>query len=243
MIDIVNEPKEFKTLETLTEKEFRALENRLSKVKVFYKRGQHKQIGITERELFWIITNEKVSLAFIKNVPFVAQRSFFRFWIGEYPKLIPVVFKSSAYDRLKLWLLRDGICPDLSVYDKFIDSYDIDLVVLCAEHCSDDVLKKLKKHKNKRVRIKAYERLGVSDYIDEMLLDKSADVRCHALDYTPYYYPKLSDMIFDKSLNAFRIIVKKIDESCLPLLFASKHINDPVVQEHLEKRFDGDFVI
>lgn len=147
----------------------------------------------------------------------------------EYPQLGYDIAKNSIVPELRIHAIQCGYYHDLNEIDALAESledFDSKLKLFIVSRCSLEVLKKLRKDPEDKVRIEAYKRLGVVEYLDEMLDDKSMKVRLLAAEVAPMFYPKFKEMAAKEiSGPVFLEIAKKIDVKSIPYMLGNRNLN------------------
>lgn len=222
------------------------LNTKLSKIGslVFDSTRSFAEVKITREEFRAIYLDEECYISFIENASAVGTGFAFQFWLDKYPECADEILNDSPFDEFRMWTVENGYCNDLSIYDEFADSDDLQVRMFGVKMCSLEKLESiLEFEEDKLVRIKIYDRLGPAACLDRMLEDRSFECRLKGVELAPYGYPKLEDMIDDASKHVFKEVAKKIDEDLLPFLLRSKHIEDPKVLELIDRRLDGEIII
>jgi hypothetical protein len=74
-----------------------------------------------------------------------------------------------------------------------------------------------------------------------MLQDRHATIRAMGVRLAPFGYPKLRDMIGDRSQSVIWSLVDKVDLDCLPHFLSDKRYNSMIttyIKEKIQTRFD-----
>jgi hypothetical protein len=144
---------------------------------------------------------------------------------AKFPHLAYDILKNSPRSSLVIHLIKSGFHKGIEDINALAESDDVQARMFAVDRCSHDVLKKLRKDSNKNVRLAAYKRLGVDEYLDEMLDDKVLDVRLAAAEAAPMYYPKFKDMTDELSKKVFKIIAAKIDVKHIPYILGNRNLS------------------
>lgn len=160
---------------------------------------------------------------------------------SKFPHLAYDILKNSPRTSLVIHLIKSGFHKGIEDIDALAESEDAQARLFAVDRCSYDVLKKLRKDCNKKVRIAAYKRLGVDEYLDEMLDDKVLDIRLLAAEAAPMHYPKFKEMTDELSFRVFKIIAAKIDVKHIPYILANRNLStnnasSKYIKAMLEKR-------
>jgi len=90
---------------------------------------------------------------------------------------------------------------------------------------------------SEKIRLAAYQKLGALSYIDQMLLDKSAEIRRYAADAMDYGDPRFKSLIKEKTKGALYVAINKSPEGILPLFIGNALIKkDYQIKSLFEKR-------
>ena len=90
---------------------------------------------------------------------------------------------------------------------------------------------------SEKIRIAAYQKLGALSYIDQMLLDKSAEIRRYAAEAMDYGDPRFKSLLKEKTKGALYIAINKSPEGILPLFLSNPLVKkDREIRSVFEKR-------
>lgn len=148
------------------------------------------------------------------------------------------VLRESEVDYVKCLVIDRGIYTDISIIDEVAESGSGDSQVSAVNYCSIKTLRKLKNHKNKKIRKIYYNRLGPVECLDEMLNDKIADIRYEGLARAPYYYEKLKGFTKELARGPFTLLIEKIPLDYLPMLVANRNVKNNWISRQFERRIN-----
>jgi len=126
-------------------------------------------------------------------------------------------------------------------YNKLVSSNSADIRVVAAQFCSFDQLVSLKSDASKKVRKVVYNRLGPVGHINDMLSDKSADIRALGVDLAPFGHKKLSSMVNEIARSVFAGLILKIAREDLPLLLTNRNLKDKWILNKFEQRMNSSY--
>jgi hypothetical protein len=159
--------------------------------------------------------------------------------LPAYVELGDKILKESEIDSVKCLVITSGIYTDIAMIDEVAENGTGDSQALAATFCSIDTLRKLKGHKNKKVRKIYYNRLGPVECLDEMLDDKIADIRYEGLARAPYYYEKLKGFTKEIARGPFTLLIEKIPLEYLPMLVANRNVKNSWISRKFERRISA----
>lgn len=144
------------------------------------------------------------------------------------------------------YIFEHGIISDVSVMSKILLTFKDEKVIednkvfYLLSNVSVKTLLHFKNHKDKKVRRLVYERLGVEDYLDDMLKDRDKDIRVQALRFCPKDYPYLEKMVNDRSQYVLRYVIEKLSkEKCIFLLGNSKIQKNSWLMQKLNEKINS----
>ena len=143
--------------------------------------------------------------------------------------------------RLVDGYMRSMAFNPLRDYDRLIESNSADIRTVAASFCSFEQLLSLKNDRSKKVRKVAYGRLGPIGHLDDMLMDKSADIREVGISLAPFGYKKLSSMTNEIARGVFVRLIEKISKKDLPLLLVNRNLKDRWISSKFESRMNSGF--
>ena len=149
------------------------------------------------------------------------------------------ILRESEIDFVKTLVIDKGIYTDISIIDEVATSGSGDSQVTAINYCSIKALRKLKGHKNKKIRKIYYNRLGPVECLDEMLDDKIADIRYEGLARAPYYYGKLKGFTKEIARGPFTLLLEKIPLDYLPMLVANRNVKSNWISRQFERRINA----
>jgi hypothetical protein len=153
-----------------------------------------------------------------------------------YPDLGDVLLWKSEIEDVKVAVLELGLYRDVSVLNKVASTGSGQPQVMAARNCDINTLRKLKGHKNYKIRKIYFERLGAVECLDEMLDDKIADIRAQGIAHSPYFYDKLKGLTKEIARYPFSQLIDKIPSDYLPMLLANRNIKNNWIARKIEKR-------
>lgn len=149
------------------------------------------------------------------------------------------VLDNPSSNRLVNAYIESHLFNPLQDYDKFVRSVNVNIRVVAAQYCAYETLASLKKDVSKKVRRVVYSRLGPVGHIDDMLTDKSADIRQLGVSLAPIGYPGLSKMTNEIARGVFAGLVEKIRREDLPMLLSNRNLKDNWVSKKFETRMNS----
>lgn len=150
------------------------------------------------------------------------------------------LYKNSESSFLLKSLVKQSIYPSVNCLEYLADKSDYDLQKIAVTSCGLEIAKKLRKSQHEKVRLKAYERLGPMEYLDEMLLDKSRHVRTFAAEWMPRGYSVPTKTLSDRAYWSFAKILEKVSLDQIPMLLANKNlVRNKHLAERLQARLDS----
>ena len=153
-----------------------------------------------------------------------------------YSNLGEVLLWESEVEQVKVAVLQLGLYKDVSVLNKVALTGSGEPQVIAVRNCDIKTLRKLKGHKNFKIRKIYFERLGAVECLDEMLEDKIADIRAQGISHSPYFYDKLKALTKEIARYPFSQLVDKIPSDYLPMLLANRNIKNNWIARKIEKR-------
>jgi hypothetical protein len=156
--------------------------------------------------------------------------------LPRYSDVIDEILVKTEINQIKAMILRGGYYSDIKLIDNIALTSDGEALEAAVHFCSIKALRKLKKVKNTKARRVVLERLGPVECLDEMLSDKSKDIRSLGLARAPCNYEKLKDMTKEIAREPFTILIQKIPSDYLPMLLANRNIKNNWIAKALEKR-------
>lgn len=91
--------------------------------------------------------------------------------------------------------------------------------------------------KSEKIRLATYQKMGALSYIDQMLLDKSAEIRRYAAEVMDYGDSRFKSLIKEKTKGVLCTAISKSPEGILPLFLVNPLIKkDYYVKSIFEKR-------
>lgn len=198
--------------------------------------------SLSDKEFRLLYCSEKLLMyldKLFKENPYTLQNTLDMLF-SRHRHLARDIMKNSKSGTLKMKLIEDGYFEGVEDIDSLADMSKSIVRLYAVERCSIEKLKELRKDSDKKVRLAAYRRLGIDEYLDEMLDDKCLEVRLAAAASAPMYYPKLSEMTDELSLRVFRVIAKKIDTKQIPYMLGNRNVNKSAyVKKVLEQRLSN----
>jgi hypothetical protein len=146
--------------------------------------------------------------------------------------------KKSHLYHYKAKVILNGLY-DYEINPSMFNDSDVAAKTEYLRVCPIDEVKLFLKDQSDKVRIEAYNRMGLLSCAEEMTKDKSARVRaaiCHVL---PCNHPALNNLINDRSKWVFASVLKKIDKSKIPMMLGSRHLKESFVNLALNKRMSN----
>lgn len=137
-----------------------------------------------------------------------------------------------------------GVVISTGLYVKEVDpdlfkEYDNVAKTEYLKICPSDKVERFLKDPSDKVRIAAYNRMGMLSCADQMTKDKSAKVRTTICQVLPYGHKALESLIHDRSKWVFYSVLKKVDNSKIPLMLGSRHLKDGFINSILKKRMSN----
>lgn len=158
----------------------------------------------------------------------------------RFPGLANDILDFSLDHSLIVHLITLGYHRGIRDINKLADSPYPSVREYAVSRCDINTLESLRKDSNKKVRLQAYKRLGVDEYIDEMLEDKNLEIRLLAAQAAPMYYPKFKEMANELSKRVFMEVARKIDTKHIPYILGNRNTKGKYIKEILSKRLsDG----
>lgn len=161
--------------------------------------------------------------------------------VGIYPELADLVFKSKSnglLHRYKGALIISGTYIGELTPDRF-DKDDIDSLITVIELSDCETAKAFLIHDSERIRLEAYNKIGILNCADLMIKDKSPAIRVTACEHLPHNDPMFEIIMSDRSKWVFAIVLKKIDKKHIPMMLGSKHLKHKFIKIILDKRLSG----
>jgi hypothetical protein len=206
-----------------------------------FEKEVHK-IDLTIDEFRSIYLNKKAKAIFDVAVYEEYQKYIFLYYVNKYPECANEVLESTKFDNFKMYLIESGYINDIKVFNKLAKSKLLKVRLFSVKYCDFKTLDKLASDKDKRVRLKVFDRLGPVESLDRMLSDKSWEVRLKGVRAAPFNYSKLSNMINELSKQVFIELVKKIKDDSIPMLLGNRNLKCKEVKRILQERLDGELV-
>lgn len=195
---------------------------------------------LSNESLITLITDKEIYNTFVKRVSTVGNMwyvsSILRKQVSKLKNVTVDIIERSLNDDIIIHILRAGHFPNVSYINDIAISRRGDAQVYAAHYCGLDTLKKIRKSKNSKVRVIAYQRLGPVEFLDEMLSDKKKDVRIMGLEFAPMNYPYLSKMVGELSVEAFRILIHKVNINDIPLFLGNRNMKNSYIKSIVEDR-------
>jgi hypothetical protein len=190
-----------------------------------------------------ILLTDKSFSRFInsKGGSYFAYRALVFSTISHHPSLSIHVL--TADQKNPLYPYKSNIISS-GLYDYKIDSnifkdYDSSAKAEYLKICPMNEVDKFLKDPSDKVRIEAYNRIGILSCAEQMAKDKSAKVRAVICQALPHNHSALNLMINDRSKWVFYSVIRKIDKSKIPLMLGSRHLKESFVQSVLKKRMSN----
>ena len=195
---------------------------------------------LSDESVIKLITDEEVYKKFFKSVSTVGNTWYVSSILGAQIfrlKNVPVdILEKSLNDDIVIRLLRAGHFPDVSYINNVAKSRKGEAQVYASHYCDVETLKEIRKSKNSKVRVVANQRLGPVDYLEEMLSDKKKDVRIMGLEFAPVNYPYLSKMVGELSVEAFRVLISKVNINDITLFLGNRNMKNSYIKSIVEGR-------
>lgn len=161
--------------------------------------------------------------------------------LSIHPELGNIVLsfdKKSPIFPYKTNIISSGLYEGKIDPDVFKD-FDSPSKVEYLKICPSDGVERFLKDPSDKVRIAAYNRMGMLSCAEEMSKDKSAKVRIAICEALPHGHLALNNMIHDRSKWVFYSVLKKVDKSKIPLMLGSRHLKDGFIKSVLTKRMNN----
>tara|TARA_A200000159_G_C7338331_1_gene346021 strand:- start:8407 stop:9105 length:699 start_codon:yes stop_codon:yes gene_type:complete len=133
-------------------------------------------------------------------------------------------------------VIENGLYSDVSVLDYVAKNCLGEAQVMAARYCSVDALRAITNSKNPKVRKVAYERLGPVECLDDMIIDKKAEIREMGIKMAPVGYSGLNSLTKEIARGPFTLLVSKISAEYLPMLMANRNLKNKWITNCLEAR-------
>lgn len=204
--------------------------------------GELADFDLSEESLIRLVTDKEVynklskSLTHIGNVWYI--NTILTKQVSRLKNVSTDIIENSLNDDIVITFLKAGHFPDISYINKIAKSRTGDAQVYAAYYCDIDTLKEIRKSRNSKVRATAYQRLGPVGYLDEMLSDKKKDIRIMGLDFAPVNYPFLSTMVGELSMDAFRILINKVNINDIPLFLGNRNMKNSYIKSIVQDRLN-----
>ena len=196
--------------------------------------------NLSDESVIKLITDKEVYKTFAKRISVVGNTWYVSTILGAQIfrlKNVPVdILEKSLNDDIVIRILRAGHFPDVSYINNVAKSRTGEAQVYAAHYCDIETLKEIRRSKNSKVRAVAYQRLGPVNYLDEMLSDRKKEVRIMGLEFAPINYPFLSKMVGELSLDAFRVLISKVNINDIPLFLGNRNMKHRFVKSVVEQR-------
>jgi hypothetical protein len=199
-----------------------------------------QSLGFSEREfLIMVDSMSNTGLLDIEDYSWNWHRSdIVTKSLSLYTKHLEGILSSCNDPYFARSLMRDGTVK-LSEIKFMAKSKSKEVRKVVAEICSVETLRAMTTDSSLSVRKTVFARLGPVDYIDQMLDDKSADIRYMGLEFAPRNYKKLSAMIGEISHKVFYLLIEKIRREDLPLLLSNRNLKDKHIASLFERRMQS----
>jgi hypothetical protein len=148
-------------------------------------------------------------------------------------------FDGLQYGDMIQHLLQHSSYEDISILDDVAVNLNGPAQLFAAYHCSISALRSLRGDGDAKIRGVVFSRLGAVECMDEMLSDKTKDIRSEALRLAPMGYSKLSEMTKEISGSVFSLLIDKIDISTIPMLLGNRNMKDKWISKRLQSRLDS----
>lgn len=146
--------------------------------------------------------------------------------------------KKSHLYHYKAKVISNGLY-DYEINPSMFSDSDVAAKTEYLKVCPIDEVKIFLKDQSDKVRIEAYNRMGLLSCAEEMTKDKSARVRSAICQALPCNHPALNNLMNDRSKWVFASALKKIDKSKIPMMLGSRHLKEGFVNLALKKRMSN----
>ena len=161
---------------------------------------------------------------------------FVRSSVNAYPHFGDDLIGKSKIAEVKLYCLENGFYSNLSIVDMMTSTSKAERM-FAVKNCSFSKLQSFTKDEDAKIRRAAFERLGPSECLDEMLTDKAAEIRCLGAKIAPFGYKGLDTAIVKEiAKGPFTLMVSKVSASSLPLILANRNLKSRWVSKIIEER-------
>ena len=177
----------------------------------------------------------------LKGGSYFAYRTLALSTVSRHPDLSIYILKSDPKSQLysyKTNIISTGLYTD-KIDPNIFQDHDSVAKAEYLKICPINEVDRFLKDKSDKVRIEAYNRMGILACAESMAKDKSAKVRATICQALPYNHPALSLMMHDRSKWVFYTVISKIEVSKIPLMLGSRHIKESFVQSVLKKRMNN----
>jgi hypothetical protein len=163
------------------------------------------------------------------------------YYCMEYQDVGKKILNDPSDSDLVNGYIRSLAFNPLRDYNRLVNSNSADIRVVAAQFCSFDQLISLKNDASKKVRKVVYGRLGPVGHIDDMLSDRSADIRSIGISLAPFGHKKLSSMVNEIARSVFAGLILKIAREDLPLLLTNRNLKDKWILSKFEQRMNSSY--
>ena len=136
-------------------------------------------------------------------------------------------------------ILRAGYYSDISALDDAALYLSGEPQRFAVDFCSVDALRKMKDVRDSKVRRVVYQRLGPVECLDEMISDKTKDIRYEGVSRAPLGYKKLDGLVKEIARDVFGALIEKIEIGTLPMLLANRNIKNSWIASRVQARLDS----
>jgi len=136
-------------------------------------------------------------------------------------------------------LLRSSSYEDISILNDVALNLNGPAQLFAAQYCTIDTLRQLRRSKDAKIREVVFSRLGTVECLDEMLDDKTKDIRVQAVHLAPMGYSRLSKMTKEISGAVFSVLIDKINISSIPMLLGNRNMKNKWIAKRLQARLDS----
>lgn len=143
----------------------------------------------------------------------------------EDPTFLSNIYKDTDNEFLLTSLLRNSIYPDLESIELLANRMSVELQLAAVQVSGKETLLKLRSSPHTKVRVETYKRLGILDYLDEMLLDRTQEVRLIALEWMPRGYRVPQKALSDRAYNTFSMLIERVSLDQIPMLLGDKKLS------------------
>jgi hypothetical protein len=221
-------------------------EKKTGSSKFYMSQVQLKELNITEQEFEELYSNDTLYMSLFRRFRSLNAwdvRSIYYHLVSCYPSHSDKILglKTTSLDFLQQYIVQSGYYSNINSIDVLTYSPSKTVRKVSATVCSIERCKELIKDKEVSVRKIAYTRLGPVGFLDKMLQDRHATIRAMGVRLAPFGYPKLRDMIGDRSQSVIWSLVDKVDLDCLPHFLSDKRYNSMIttyIKEKIQTRFD-----